>query len=181
MSELNIDSGLAALRREFDRGFAHAPTTRITGLQNFLGLLLGDDAFAIRITDMAGLYKDRLIAPMPSGAPAFLGVAGFRSLIVPVYDLAALLGYAPALSPGWLMLFRLNQSVNQSVALAFEKLDTHFSAKESELIPAPQRVAAPGSTRMHLSGAVRAPDAIRPIIHISSLIQSLQPPDASHR
>ncbi|PRC95176.1 chemotaxis protein CheW [Solimicrobium silvestre] len=162
-----------AMRREFDLGFAQAPHVQKEALLNFLGIRLGDDAFAIRVSDIAGLHADRRIMPMPSPVPALLGVAGFRGLIAPVYDLAALLGYKCKTPPRWLILIRLGEPV----ALAFEHFEVHFSAEPGSIISAPQlAVSIPDNARVHRYDAVRADDAIRPIIHLQSLLAPILEP-----
>ncbi len=164
---------LQAMRSEFDLGFARAAQTQAAAVQNFLGIRLAGDAFAIRAGDIAGLYVDRRIMPIPTDVSTLLGVVGFRSLIVPVFDLAALLGYTRTASPRWIMLFR----TGEPVALAFEHFETHFSAGMNNIVGAPQLPAAmPDSARAHLFDAVRTDAAIRPIIHMQSLLEPLQQP-----
>ena len=83
----------AALAEAFDAAFARPPASGRADTQSFLALRLGDDAFAVRVGDIAALHADRRIVPMPSAEPTLLGVAAVRGRIAPVYDLAALLGY----------------------------------------------------------------------------------------
>ena len=55
---------------------------------------MGGDPHALRINDIAGLYADMKITPCPSPVPAVARSSpAFRGEVVPVYDLAALLGY----------------------------------------------------------------------------------------
>jgi hypothetical protein len=67
--------------------------------------------------------------------------------------------------------------VGEPVALAFENFEAHFSAEPANIFSAPQLVAAmPDSARAHLYDAVRTGDAIRPIIHMQSLLDPIQQP-----
>jgi hypothetical protein len=83
----------AALRREFDQSFAQPPATELARVENFLAVRIGGDAYAMRVAEIAGLYADKRIVPLPSPLPSLLGTVGFRGQIAPVYDLAMLFGY----------------------------------------------------------------------------------------
>jgi len=172
-TNLSADQELQALRREFDLGFSRAAQLQKVTMQNFLRIRLADDAFAIRVADIAGLYVDRRIMPIPTQVPTLLGVVGFRSLIAPVYDLAALLGYSRKASPRWIMLFR----TVEPIALAFEHFETHFSAGTNNIVDAPQSPASmPDRARTYLFDAVRIDATMLPIIHMQSLLEPLQQP-----
>jgi chemotaxis signal transduction protein len=167
----SLSAELLALRREFDDGFSNAPETRDTSSQNFLGIRLGGDAFAIRVAEIAGMHKNRSVAAMPSQVPTFLGVAGFRGQIVPVYDLATLLGYADRTTPRWMILVR----TGEPVALAFDVFETHFSARSGDIIPAPQSATPSSTVRDGKSfESVRSSDGVRPIIHLPTMTELIQ-------
>lgn len=167
MSAMVLNEEVEKLRHEFDLSFTQMPREQTETPNNFLGIYLGKDALAIRATDIAGIYADRRIVPMPSSAPTFLGVSRFRGLVTPVYDLAALLGYQNTPTPRWLVLVRLDDT--ESIAFAFEKFDSFFSANQSNVISTAQE-----KTRTHLSDAVRIGDFTRPIIHLPSLLAQLR-------
>jgi purine-binding chemotaxis protein CheW len=78
----------------------------------------------VRLDELGGLFVDRPITPLPSPVPQLLGVAGFRGAVVPVYDLAALLGHRRAGSPRWMVL----TSGADAVALAFDSVAGHLRA-----------------------------------------------------
>jgi purine-binding chemotaxis protein CheW len=153
----------AELRREFDRSFAVAPITELARFDNMLAVRIGGDAYAIRLTEVGGLYADRRIVPLPTPVPSLLGMAGFRGQLAPVYDLAALLGYTArsgAGIPRWLVLAR----GRDVVALAFD-------AFEAQLVVPPERVMTSGvDARPHLRDAVQADDGLRPIVDLSSVL-----------
>lgn len=157
--------GAAALRREFDLSFAQPPATELARLEAFLAVRIGGDAFAMRLTEIAGLYADRCIVPLPSPLSDLLGTAGFRGQIAPVYDLAALLGYAARPAPRWLVLAR----GRDIVALAFD-------AFEAQLMVAPERVlAAVGANgaRPFVHGAVQVDGAARPIVRLPAVLDDI--------
>ncbi|MEJ0011016.1 MAG: chemotaxis protein CheW [Bauldia sp.] len=111
----------AALRAAFDRAFAEPPAPERGAPLDFLSVRLGGDPFAIRLTDTAGLFADRKITPVPTTVAEFRGVSGFRGVLVPVYDLGALLGYAPLQSGRWLVL-----AAGGALAFVFDAFEGHI-------------------------------------------------------
>jgi chemotaxis signal transduction protein len=159
------------LRQEFDRSFAQAPRVEIEHVEKLLAVRLGNDPYAIRLAEIGGLYADRCIMPLPTPVPALLGIAGFRGQIAPVYDLAALLGYARQAPPRWLILTQLRDPV----ALAFDAFEAHFVVPAEQIVKTPDETsAAPAATRPHLSEVVHIDGAARPIIHLQSLLENIQ-------
>lgn len=162
-----------AMRREFDLSFARAPHAETAHLEKLLAIRLGADAYAIRIAEIGGLYVDRPILHLPTPVAGLLGVAGFRGRIAPVYDLAALLGHARQTcqaAPRWLILTRLQEPV----ALAFDAFDGHFAVAPERIVKAPDNASAPAGGGPHLRDAVLSDDAVRPIIHLQSLLDNIQ-------
>jgi purine-binding chemotaxis protein CheW len=168
MTDAPAFNSASALRRDFDLSFARPPANERAALESFLAVRVAGDAYAVRLEEVAGLYADRRIAPLPTPLPSLLGTAGFRGQIAPVYDLAALLGYPSRAAPlRWLVLAR----AAQLVALAFD-------AFEAQLIVAPQRVLAgaddEGARRPHVRGAVQTEAAPRPIVRLPSVVEEIR-------
>lgn len=162
-----------ALRREFDLGFAQAPRMETESFEKLLALRIGGDPYAIRVSEISGLHADRRIMPLPTPVPELLGVAGFRGEIAPVYDLAALLGYAGVSSPRWLILLRSPERA--PVALAFDIFEMHVSVSPQHIVSSSEEMPAPtGTARPHLRDAVHGDDVLRPIIQLQSLLESIQ-------
>lgn len=98
---------VAALRAGFDGGFAEAPREADGPERAWIDLLLvriGAEAYAIRSTDIASIHAGLVVSPMPTRDPAFLGLTTLRNALVPVFDLAALLGIAATGAPRWCVL-----------------------------------------------------------------------------
>lgn len=173
MNPANADTNpqLRALREEFDLGFARATQVQTGSPEKLLSIRLGGASYVIRIAEIGGLFVDRRIMPLPTDVPELLGVVGFRGQIAPVYDLSALLGYARQTSPRWLILLQQRETV----ALAFESFDTHFSVRPEQILHAQQTAASvPDAARQHLSDAVRTEHALLPIINLSSLLETIR-------
>lgn len=108
----------AALRRAFDETFSLPPRQEAKGGLDVLLARIGSQVYGVRRTDISGLVVDRKVVAVPSRCPEFLGLAGLKGALVPVYDLAALLGQKSTERPRWLLL----TAPPDRVALAFEQL-----------------------------------------------------------
>jgi purine-binding chemotaxis protein CheW len=160
---------LIALREEFDNSFARAPLGQTAQAENLLAIQLGGVAHAIRVAQIGGLYVDRHIMPLPTPAVELLGVAAFRGQLAPVYDLAAMLGYARHSASRWLVLLRLQDSV----AFTFDAFDAHIAASPEDILrgdgKSPQQ-----SARSHIGDAVRTANGILPIIDLHSIVENIK-------
>jgi len=146
---------LARLRGDFDRSFAAPPPAAATALTDLLAIRVGGDPYAVRLADVSALVVDRQATPLPAAAPELLGVAGLRGLVVPVYDLATLLGYPGAPAPRWLVL----AAGTPPVALAFDGVDGHLR------VP-PEAIAAPQASTGEV---VRTADGVRIVVDLPSV------------
>ncbi len=153
-----------ALRRAFDAPFAEAPPAAGAATEYLLALRLAGDSYAVRLGEIAGLFKNRQVMMLPSPLPHFLGVSGIQGRIVPVHDLGMLLGYTPSANPRWLLL-----------VLAPEALGLAFDSFEGQLrAPREHIAAAPAGSRKHVSHATRTAELPRPIIDLASVVESVR-------
>ncbi|MBI2221349.1 MAG: chemotaxis protein CheW [Acidobacteria bacterium] len=154
------------LQQTFDRTFAEAPRADATPQEDLLAITIGGDPYAMRLSEVAGLYPDRRITWLPGSVPALLGLVGLRGALLPVYDLRTLLGYPKAATRRWLAVMADGQ-----VALGFEQFDNHLRVPRSAIAetgtgsatgrPQPVREVA------HTDGLVR------PIIHLPSVLEAI--------
>ena len=152
-----------ALRREFDQSFA-LPLQGVAGAtEDFLAVRIGVEACALRLGDVAGLFADKKITPVPGGGPAQLGIAGFRGTILPVYSLQALLGRPLAEPPRWLVVV-----AGAPVALGFEAFQGHLRVAREAVLT--QQAA---ERRFHARHYIRAQSLVRPIIELASVLGAL--------
>lgn len=118
-----------ALRAAFDRSFAKAPPADPARLENLLSIRVTEDPYAIPLAGLAGLYADKAVTSMPGADPGFLGIAGFRGAMLPVYDLRVLLGYpGGGKAPRWLVVMNAHQA-----ALAFDALDGYLRVPQAQI------------------------------------------------
>jgi chemotaxis signal transduction protein len=154
------------LRRAFDAAFAEPPPAVGAMTEDLLGLGFGlaGDSYAVRLSDIAGLLKDRHVTSLPSPRPDFLGVAGVQGSMVSVYDLGSVLGHPPTTNPRWLLLIL----TPEPVGLAFEVFEGQFRVPR-ELIA----LTSAGNVR-HVSEAVRTADLLRHVIDIASVVEAVK-------
>lgn len=148
-----VNDTVLALRANFDAGFARAPQAAGAERAGMLAIRIGGQPYALRLAQIGGLHADRRIVALPSPAPALRGVTGFRGQVVPVYDLALLLGHARSAAPRWLVQVRCADPL----ALAFDHFEAHFTAAPEQFI---------GAT-------VQAAEGARPVIDLASLHEQL--------
>jgi chemotaxis signal transduction protein len=152
-----IGSRVERLRADFDHSFSEPARTLDDESVELLAVGAGGRAYALRLSQTSGLFPDRPVTPLPTTVPALRGLAGFAGVVVPVYDLAALLGHPIPEEPRWLVL----AAGTPPLALAFHQLDHHVR------VPAAAVLAGSGAApRDCLRGMVRLPDGDRPIVDV---------------
>jgi purine-binding chemotaxis protein CheW len=159
-----VTSRAAGLREAFDRSFAAAPQLHDDDREDLLGIAVAGEPYALRLSAVAELVSGRAVTRLVGGAPGLLGIAGLRGALVPVFDLAGLLGRDDRVPPRWLAL----TSGEPRVALAFAQLDGHLRVARDAIA-----ADADGGGRRHVQGVVRAGDALRPIVHVASILATL--------
>lgn len=154
----------ADLRREFDRSFAEPPRADPELVEDLLAIRVGDEPFAIRLAQVSGLFVDRKITPVIGPAPEFVGLAGFRGAIVPVFDLGALVGQRPTTGARWLVV-----AADAPVALAFHGFDGHLRLPRSAIARSDRAEHA----GRHVHEVLCVAGAVRPIVHIASVLDEV--------
>jgi chemotaxis signal transduction protein len=154
----------AVLRRRFDEGFAVAASPKAERLEALLAIRVGSDPYVLRVSEISGLHVDLKIVPVPSPVAHLLGIVALRGTMAPVYDLASLLSYPPATRPRWMVLAR----VSQLVGFAFDTFESHVQMPQGAI------ATSAAQTAPHLLGTVRAEEALRPIVHLASLVEFIK-------
>lgn len=151
------------LRRSFDSAFAAPLKDAARETVDCIGIRLGDERYAVRLSQIGGLHTDIRITPCPSTAPALVGIAGIRGTLAAVYDLAAMLGYAP--SPArWLVLAN-----GADLALAFTAFEEHLSFE-------PAAIAGSGGaqSRPYIAEIAQRRGQVWPIVDIDALVATIR-------
>jgi purine-binding chemotaxis protein CheW len=153
---------LAQLRSAFDETFA-LPWRRRQEPGSVIQIRVGSEVFAIRTGHIAGLVKSGKIVPLPSRIPELLGVAALRGSLIPVYDLAALLGMPPVVNaPSWLALV----PCDAPIGLAFDGF-------EGQQVPE-WLGEEKGVAREHVRQLVRIGSAVRAVLDIPGLAEAIR-------
>jgi chemotaxis signal transduction protein len=163
-----IAAKVAELRSVFDQARA-APFSSGAEEQteNLLAIRVSRDAYAINVTEISGLATDRKIVAFPSSISELLGVAGIRGVLVPVYSLAALLGYgAEAGQVRWLALC----GTEEPFALAFSDFEGYVRVPRAQLYSAEQKDV----TRTHVTHVARATGMVRAVVSIPLIREAIQ-------
>jgi hypothetical protein len=108
----------AEMRTEFDLAFSRVPVSTETDLTDVLALRIGDEACLLRLSDIAEVIARPMLTPVPTSAPAMLGITAGRGVPVAGYDTGLLLGRSPVL-PHWLVLV----AAEPAIGLVFEHFD----------------------------------------------------------
>jgi purine-binding chemotaxis protein CheW len=155
----------AELRQNFDRAFAKPPAVETASIEDLLAIRFGANAFALRLSQIAGLFTGKKITSVPGGGATLLGIAGFRGSIVPVYDLEKLLGHSGSKVPRWLVI-----AAAAPVALAFEAFEGQLRVPRDSITPPDSQVTADSLTQ----GLVQSERGLRPIIHLPSVLGAIK-------
>jgi hypothetical protein len=165
MSPQDTLNRVRALRDAFDSSFAQTPHANGQREEDLLAFTIGTDRFAMKVSEIGSLHARSTITPLPSAVPELLGLVGLRGVVLPAYDLHALLGYPNVTAPGWLV------QVQSRVVLAFQTFDGHVRVGGGAITAC---AAMPESPRqLPIRELVRAADGTRPIIHLPSLVDAI--------
>jgi chemotaxis signal transduction protein len=158
-----VDPKLLLLREQFDRTFAEATRAEQPEQQDFLAIRIAGDPYALRLSEIQSLQVVRKLVAAPSLLPELLGIAGFRGVLTPIYDLGQLLGYQAEPSPKWLVVAQ-NQA---PVGFAFATFDAQLRVT-SDRVSAPELGNAAA-----VSGAVTNGRSALPLLHLPAIARGL--------
>jgi purine-binding chemotaxis protein CheW len=155
---------VARARLEFDRAFAEPPRVADVATTDLLAIRAGNRSCAIRVSEIAGLHLDKKVTPVPGTDRSLRGIAAFRGTILPVHDLAVLLGESamPA-PPRWLLV-----ATAAPIALALHGFEGQRRVVCGDIVGAP-----PGQGDRHAAALVRGPIWNGPLLALSSVLQSI--------
>jgi chemotaxis signal transduction protein len=159
-----LTARVQALRESFDRSFAEPARLDVTPMEDLLAVRIGQDVFAIRLSQVAGLHAGKKMTRVPGADPALLGLAGFRGTMHPVYSLAALLGRLAEASPRWLVI-----AAAAPVALAFDGFERHLRVASATIRPRD----ASAQDHPFARDFVPIQQFVRPILHLPSILDAI--------
>jgi chemotaxis signal transduction protein len=161
MSMPRSDVTASSLRHAFDVSFAAPLIAADDDLEDFLMARIGGDRHLIRLAEIAGLLKAEAIVDVLAAAPAFLGVVGVRGALVPVFDLAMVLGYEDRTAQRrWMILC----GGEEPIALAFADFEGYRRLAKSALHE------EDGVARADRREIARVDDGACPVINIPLIV-----------
>lgn len=166
MNGMGDMGGAARMRADFDRIFTEPPPAREAAGVALLTLWVGGDPYAIRGSEIGGLLAGRPITKMPGADPAYLGLAGLRGALLPVWDLALALGYPRAPRIPWMVF----SSHEPAWALAFERFDAYHRVSKSALVAGPAQ--GPFSTVSRQG--IDIGGTFRTVLDLDQLVKAIQ-------
>lgn len=159
-------AGLAELRRAFDETFATPAELEREELRALIEIRVGCDSMVLRADQITGIGRCRRIVPVLSRIPELIGIAGMRGAMVPVFDLAALLGRPPGTrQPPWIALAH----AESPVALAFEEFEGQVEVKRTCLF---DDESSP--SRRHVRQLARIGSSVRAVIDVASVAEAIR-------
>jgi purine-binding chemotaxis protein CheW len=123
---------------------------------------VGGEPYALPVTDVLEVAPLGEVTPLPGAPPAILGVRNLRGQILPVVDLASLLGLATGAPPGRMVV---TEGDGRRAGLAVEAID-----EVEELAGADEPAESP-----YLTGAVLSANELVGVLSVSSVLQSISP------
>ena len=162
------------LRRAFDRSFAQPPAPAAQDAEDLLAIGVEGDLYAVRLAEIAGIVAGRAVIAVPAAAAGLLGLANIRGQIVPVFGLAALLGYQlTSDSPRWALLC----APEEPLALAFAQFQGYLRIPRSSLHAADDARGA----RRYVSQIARTNSGVRAVISIPRVLADITHPPDRHQ
>jgi chemotaxis signal transduction protein len=156
---------LTHLRRAFDHGFAELPSATASQSETLLSVRIAGRPFAIRMAELAGFQPRRKIVRLPGDVPHLLGLAGIRGKVVPVFDLASLIGCGRA-SDAWRWL--LLGSAQEPIGLAFDEFEGYLQVLRSDLYSVRDK-----ENREEVREAVSVGGVARGVVNLGSILTGL--------
>jgi chemotaxis signal transduction protein len=156
----------ADLRLEFDNTFAAPPPGPAEDRESLITLRVAGEALAVRTRHITGVAKRRRIMPVPSRVPGLLGITAIRGALLPVYDLAVLLGLPAAASEGsWLIL----TNPETPIGLIFDEFEGQIEIERACLYESESSRA-----REHLRLVARIGAAHRAVIDMPGIVEEIR-------
>ena len=154
------------LRQDFDNTFASPLLGPGQDRESLITLRVAGEALAVKTLDIAGLAKRRRLTPLPTRVRGLLGTTALRGALLPVYDLAVILGFTASAREGsWLMI----TGTETPVALTFDEFEGQVNIERTCLYES-------DGSRDHerLSLLARIGTAHLPVIDIPGIVEEIR-------
>ena len=151
----------------FDEAFTRPLGAGVDGKEDFLIVRIGGRPHAVPLDDVAAMQRAGPMTPVPGTVPELLGLATHHGEILPVYDLAAILGEAGGSGgASWHLATR-----HAPLILAVGGFDRHIRCHPDGVAPGP---VAPAGTAAHIAARLLAEGSQYPVVSLASVIATIQ-------
>jgi len=121
------------LRRLFDESFREQPTELQARAESRLLLNLGERSLSLPLSQVAEVLRSRTIVPLPGAPTELLGLIGLRGQLLPVYQLADLIGHPAPQTAARLWILVVTQPELVGLAVEAEAASLVASASEDAI------------------------------------------------
>ena len=150
------------LRQEFDATFARPFRSTDVDADDLLAVVVGQRPYALRVSELGGIAVGRRVTHVPSADTSLLGLVGVRGKVIPLYDLARIVGETPCVeAPRWLAL----SAEQDPIALGFSDLVAHLRVPRAALERAGQG---------HVAWVLREDFGLRPVVDVPSVARAVR-------
>jgi purine-binding chemotaxis protein CheW len=160
-----VEARVAALRRAFDDSFAALPSAAPEGSEDLLLIRIAALPFAMRLRDIRAIVARPAVVPVPSRAPALLGLAGLHGDIVPVFSLCSILGLGSDTGARWVVVC----GAEERVGLGFSEFERYVRLPSSAV----HSDASASTTKAYVRELAATGDGFRPVVHIDSVLAAI--------
>jgi chemotaxis signal transduction protein len=157
------ETSAATMRQAFDEGFGLPLVSDAQIREDFLLIRLHQQAHALRLSEILGLRAGGWITPVPGSPPEMLGLAGHKGSILPVYDLAVLLGFPAGSAGRWQVATR-----EPELILSIEHFDRHLRCSLDAIAPLHQ------DGQQHIVAQLRTAQGHCPVISVHAVLNTIQ-------
>lgn len=158
---------LLHLRQQFDDTFTRPVQSDTVPAHKLLVVNAGEQRFALRLDECAGIHACPKLVPLPSPRVSLLGMVGVRGRLLVVYGLASVLRTTPGpRRPRWLLTPR----ADEQIALSIDGIDAYLHVPESALVP----LAAPSELRDDFCREIIQQDGeARPVLSLAAVVAAI--------
>lgn len=157
---------LDELRREFDLGFSRPAQIDGSAHEDLILFSIANERYAVRVREVKAILRTPRLACIPSRSSALRGIIAWRGELLPIFDLAELLGHPAQRELGaWSLL----AGDTERAAFAFQ----HFERFERVAATAVSKEGPATSPRVVGEDVVRIARDILPIVSVSQVLANL--------
>ena len=136
----------------------------------FLTFQVGEQRYALRSEDVLEVIRMPVVARVPQGPPALLGMANLRGAVLPVAGLRQLLGKSAASDSASARAIVLD--VGAPIAVAVDSVAALEYANEEQIDARPREVGADGAERLLGVLAVAKGQGVAKILDIKAILEA---------